>query len=242
MVIFISYIHDQITNLYLSRCKKPLLFVASGESQTKQVMTCPLPQADLPAVSLRIFIPLSSSCFLFHLELLLLHLFRQDADSRVKNIRCAAECPCEPPPLPQCKVSQTQLCRQKRRSRPPVRGVSFTPPPPAPPTNRTQAIPPAPRPRPRIRQPPPPDRHPPHTRPPLKTQGPQLSRPRGRQTRSLGWRPRWSPAGQGQRPGGRDGRRVSYVLFLLRLTVSRTDTMQKKNQKKQTTPQPKHSR
>lgn len=130
MVIFISYIHDQITNLYLSRCKKPLLFVASGESQTKQVMTCPLPQADLPAVSLRIFIPLSSSCFLFHLELLLLHLFRQDADSRVKNIRCAAECPCEPPPLPQCKVSQTQLCRQKRRSRPPVRGVSFTPPPP----------------------------------------------------------------------------------------------------------------
>lgn len=141
MVIFISYIHDQITNLYLSRCKKPLLFVASGESQTKQVMTCPLPQADLPAVSLRIFIPLSSSCFLFHLELLLLHLFRQDADSRVKNIRCAAECPCEPPPLPQCKVSQTQLCRQKRRSRPPVRGVSFTPPlPPRPLTVRRQFL------------------------------------------------------------------------------------------------------
>lgn len=127
---FYFFIHDQITNLYLSRCKKPLLFVAVESSQTKQVMTCPLPQADLPAVSLRIFIPLSSSCFLFHLELLLLHLFRQDADSRVKNIRCAAECPCEPPPLPQCKVSQTQLCRQKRRSRPPVRGVSFTPPPP----------------------------------------------------------------------------------------------------------------
>lgn len=127
---FYFFIHDQITNVYLSRCKKPLFVRCKWRVTNKTSDDVPTSSGGLARRLPSYFHPSFSSCFLFHLELLLLHLFRQDADSRVKNIRCAAECPCEPPPLPQCKVSQTQLCRQKRRSRPPVRGVSFTPPRP----------------------------------------------------------------------------------------------------------------
>lgn len=104
--------------------------------QIKQVMTWSVYSADFPATS-SYFLPSFSSCFLFHPSSP--RLSRHDADSRVKDIRCAAECPCEPPPLPQCKVAQNQLCRQKRCPRPSVR-LFYSPPLPPPLTVRRQFL------------------------------------------------------------------------------------------------------
>lgn len=80
--------------------------------------------ADFPAISL-----VFSFLFLVLLFIPRYPTIPQDAGPRVQDIRCAAECPCEPSALPQCKGAQNQLCRQKRCARPPVRAVSFTLPP-----------------------------------------------------------------------------------------------------------------